>query len=592
VAKKKKVVIDEFTHGWMEQIKAGIEFRKKYSTRESWEDYRKYYRGQWADGLVPINKIFSYGRALIPRVYFRAPRVSVTATHPDLVLHAQVVEALDNLLIKELMLKTTLKKASLNTYLCGVGPIKLGYDSEFGYIPDQSITENGETATQLSRTEENELIEYHENIKPGMPWALSVRPEDIVVPWGADDPQALPWIAHYILRPLDDVKQDQKYKNTSDLQGTRAPTMGEDTRSRETFRPRDSREKGMTYCELWEVRDRKTRQILTFSEDTLLMSVPDVLQSPEGMPWEFLSFNPDPEFFWSIPDAHILAPQQEELNETNTQASQHRRIALLKFLYKKGALSKESLDLFLSPNVGPAVAVEDNIENLATAIMSLQPHVPPELYRDMQATMSAMREQIGVGQNQEGSFSPYHGKTASESMIVSEANEERVDERKDTVADTLVRIIRKWNWMLFNFWKEEKVIRIVSPLGDPQWVPFTGDQLKADYMLNIDADSGMPISRALKQQLGTEMFKAFNGDQMINQQLLRQIALDNYAIVDPRIPHLLQTEFGGTDELLSAERQPNPMYGSGGGKGSAGGRTGATPKNPIPFDKLKKDLGG
>jgi len=584
-SKKKK---DEFTSNWMTQIRSGIEYRKKYSVRTEWDKYRKYYRGQWATGLVPINKIFSYGRMLIPKVYFRAPRVTVTATRPELVWHAKVVEALDNLLIKEMMLKRTLKMSSLDSYICGIGVIKLGYDSEFGFIPEQSVTESGETLTQHSTKEDNERIEYRQNVKPGMPWALRVRPEDLIVPWGATEPESLPWIAHYILRPLDDVKQDQKYRNTADLQGTRAPTMGDDVRVRESFRPRNEREKGVTYCELWEIRDRKTRQVLVISEDQLLLNVPDVLQTQEGMPWEFITFNPDPEYFWPIPDAHILSFQQEELNATATQTARHRSIALLKFLYLKGALEKTQLDTLLSGEVGPGVEISG--ESLANAVTTLQPHIPPDLYRDMQFQIQAMREELGFSQNQEGAFSPYHGKTASESMIVAEAFEDRVDERKDIVADVLVNIIRKWNWFLFTFWNEQRVVNIVTPEGEPAWIQYTGDELKGDYMLSIDADSGMPISRALKQQMSTELFKALNGDQLIDQVLLRQIALESFSLVDPRIPNLLQTQFGGLPEMLSAVRQPTPMMGGGGGKGSGGGRSGSTPQRPEEFQAFKKRM--
>ena len=132
MAKSKKPTKDEFATQWMDHIKAGIDYRKEYSTRNEWDKYRKYYRGQWDDRIVPINKMFSYGRMMVPKVYFRAPRVSITATHPDMVVHASVVEAIDNLLIKEIMLKYTLKRAALDTFQCGVGPIKLGYDSQFG----------------------------------------------------------------------------------------------------------------------------------------------------------------------------------------------------------------------------------------------------------------------------------------------------------------------------------------------------------------------------------------------------------------------------------------------------------------------------
>lgn len=587
---KRKKAIDEFAADWMAKIKAGIDYRKEYSTRTDWDKYRKYYRGQWANGLVPINKMFSYGRMLIPKVYFRAPRVCVTATHPELVWHAKVVEALDNLLIKEVMLKYTLKKSSLDAYQCGVGPIKLGYDSQFGFIPEQSVTDSGETLTQVSTKEEGEKIEYHQNVKPGMPWALRARPEDVIVPWGSEDQFSLPWVAHYILRPLDDVKQDQKYRNTEELEGTRTPLMGKDMRSGAPFRPRNEKEKDIKYCELWEIRDVKTKHILTISEDKLLMSIPDALQTKEGLPWEFIMFNPDPEYFWAIPDAHIICPQQEELNETSTQTARHRAIALVKFLYRKGAIKDEELDKFLSGTVGPGVGIEDTVDSLLNAITILQPHVPPELYRDMQAQIQAMREELGFSQNQEGAFSPYHGKTASESMIVAQAFEDRVDERKDIIADVLVRIVRKWNQFLFQFWNEERVVQIVSPREGPVWIQYTGDEIAGDYILSVDADSGMPISRALKQQMATEMFKALNGDQLIDQMLLREIALEQFSLIDPRIPYLLQPGFGGVAEALAEVRQPTPIYGGGGGKGSGGGRTGSTPQRPEEFQAFKERM--
>jgi len=586
---KSKKTKDEFVNTWMEQIRYGIRYRKEYSTFTQWDDHRKYYRGQWETGIIPINKIFSNGRTLVPKVYFRAPRVTVTATHPRLVVFAKIVEALDNMLIQQVMLKGSLKMAALDSYLCGVGPIKLGYDSEFGYIPEQSISPSGETVTQHSTTEEGERIEYCDTIKPGMPWALRVRPDDVIVPWGSTDPNSVPWIAHYILRPLDDIKQDQKYKNTDKLQGTRTPMMGNDVKTRAPYRPRTDKDNGTTYAELWEVRDRKTQQLMVFCEDQLLMSVADALQTPEGMPWEFIAFNPDPEYFWAIPDAAIILPQQIELNDINTQASQHRAIALIKFLIKEGALTKDQISNFLSGVVGPAVMVNAE-ETLASAVEILQPHIPPELERSAQAQMAAMREQLGVGHNQEGMFSPYHGKTASESMIVAEASGERVDERKDMLGDTLIRIVKKWNWFLFNFWTEERVIKIVAPNGEVGWHTFTGDQLKGEYVMDINYDSGMPVSRALKQQMTGEMFKVLAGDQMIDQVMLRQIVLDQFSSIDPRIPHLIQPQFGGTPELLSAQRQPTPIH-SGAGRGSSGGRTASTPNNPVNAPTAKPQVG-
>ena len=588
MARPKKPTKDEFASDWMKQIKSGIEFRKKYSTRESWDKYRRYYRGQWSPGIVPVNKFFSYGRMLMPRVYFRAPRVTITASQPEMVFHAKVVEALDNLLIKELLLKHTLKMSVLHGFLSGVGPIKLGYDSQFGYLPDQSVSPSGETLTQVSTKNVGERIEYSQMVRPGYPWALHCRPEDVIVPWGSTDQFSLPWVAHYILRPLDDVKQDQKYKNVENLQGTRTPRMSDGDRKSEAFRPRSERDKGITYAELFEVTDVKSRKRYVFCEENLLLADDDVLQTEAGLPWEFLNFNMDPEYFWSIPDAHIICPQQEELNETVTQSNHHRRISMLKFLYKAGAVKKDELEKFLSGDVGVAVQIED-VENIQAAIIQMQPHMPPELQREAAYHIQSMREELGFSQNQEGAFSPYHGKTASESMIVAQSFEERNDERKDIMCDTLANIIRKWNSMIFRFWNEEKVVHLVSPEGEPYWVAYTGDQLKSDYLLSVDADSGMPVTRSLKYQMSSELFKTLAGDPMTDQVLLRQIFLEQFSPVDPRVPMLLQTQYGGAPEALAAARQPHPAHAGGRSQGNqGGGRKPMTPQSPISFDEAKK----
>lgn len=578
----KKQVIDDFTNGWMQRVKAGIEYRQKYSTYSQWDTFRKYYRGQWADSLVPVNKIYNYGRMLIPRVYFRAPRVSVTAIHPDLVPHAKVVEAIDNMLIRETMLKETLKMSSLDSYLSGVGPIKLGYDSEFGYLPDQAVTDSGETVTQHSR-KTGDKIEYRESVKAGMPWALRTRPEDVIVPWGSSDPWALPWICHYVLRPLEDVKQDQKYKNTDQLQGTRTPSMGKDIRVA-PYRPRQERDKDVLFAELWEIRDVKSGEIIVFCEDQILMRQIDELQI-EGLPWEFIVFNPDPEYFWAIPDCVILEPQQKELNATRTQASRHRAIALLKFLYKRNAIKPEELEKLLSGLVGPGVAIDD--DNILNAVQILQPHIPPDLATEAGLITNDMRESMGFSPNQLGQFSPYHGKTATETMTVAESFEVRVDERRDIVADALVRIVRKWNQIIFKHWQEERVIQIVTPEGTPFWVQYTGDQIKGEYLLGVDADSGMPLSRSLKYQMGKEMVELFGGDTLIDQITLRQILLDSYAIVDPRASKLLNVVPGAPVQAIAANRQPFPIK-AGGGKGSAGGREGSSPEKPQEFEAFRK----
>ena len=577
----------EFVAEWVGRVKAAVKFRKrfvKYKNR-TWDDVckdaRKYYRGDWKSDIVPVNRIFSFGRALIPAVYFRSPRVSVTATRPELTFHAKVVEEVDNYLIHETNLKKTLKTAALHAYLCGVGPIKLGYDSEFGYMPEQIVGEDGATATQVGQ-KESRAIEYHSNVRPGLPWALPDLPENIIVPFGYKDPESLPWIVHRIFRPLEDVKQDQKYRNTKDLQGTRILELTE-AHKRSPFIDSES----VKYAELLEIRDVSTGTIHVICEDKLLLSAPDALQI-SALPWEFVIFNEDPEFFGGIPDVVMIEPQQIELNEIRTQASRHRKIALLKFLYLKGAIKEDELSKFFSGEVGPGIEVEAEV--LQNAITTLQPHVPHDLAMEALQVKNDMRESIGFSENQAGAFSPYHNKTATETMEVAGAFQERISERKDIMADVLTGIVRKWNKFIFSFWTGERVAQIAGPDGAPMWVKYTGEQLRGEYSLKIDPDTGFPASKALRQQAADLLLKTYGGDQLIDQVRLRQLHLQQFEWLYPGITSLVAQPPQMAANIMSVARQPHPMGGGGnvavGNRG--GGRQGSTPENPIEFEQAKK----
>ena len=90
---------------WKEKVKGGQQFQTKYGNSRAWNGYYKMYRGDFKKGIIPANLLFPLCRSLIPRVYFRNPKVSVTAARQGYELQARVVEAVDNWLIGEIKLK-------------------------------------------------------------------------------------------------------------------------------------------------------------------------------------------------------------------------------------------------------------------------------------------------------------------------------------------------------------------------------------------------------------------------------------------------------------------------------------------------------
>lgn len=541
-------VDEDFVKEWMQRLDLGVKYRNKCSDYEKWHEYRNYYRGNWPDTVkVPVNRIFSFIKGMVPRVYFRTPSISVTPTRPELAAHARMVEAIDNWIIRETRLKKYVKKSILDASLCGTGVIKLGYDSEYGFFDSLIVDKDSGTVSQVG-VDSGERIEYNSNIAPGMPWGLRVLPDNIITPYGYSDPDDFPWIAHMFLRPLEDVKQDQKYdpKTRKQIKGGFSFIRSE----QKTFTAlRELNQQD--FALLYEVHDVKTNKVMVFCEDKCLLYEDDTSQV-DGLPFEFIIFNDDSEHFWGISDVKLLLPQQIELNEIRTQAHYLRKQDLLKFLYGKGSLKPEALETFLDSDPETiGMGIEMDTEYAKDAVIPFQPrNLTDGLIREQAQTENDMRSTLGYGINQSGEYVPFHNKTAAEATIVNQANEIRSDERRDIVADCMERIIRKFNQYIFKYWDAERVVEIAGADGAQYWIKYTGEQLRGEYNLVVNPESGQPVSRALKQQVAQTIFGALRDDPLIDQVLLRRVMLQQTDLIDPVYQTLVKPQ-----EQIEAEQQ-------------------------------------
>lgn len=593
----------DFVNEWKRKVDLGIQYKTKYTDLNNYEKYRSWYRGDFGEAKIsrPVNRIFSYLKGMVPRAYFRSPTIIVSPLRPELKWHARVMEAIDNYLIRVTNIKMVMKAAALSAGITGFGPIKLGFDSEFGFLPSQAVDQNMATITQVS-TKTGDRIEYSDNVKPGLPWAMNVMSEDVITPYGYKDPDSLPWICHIVLRPLADVQADQKYRNTKDLKGGFTHSVS-DVMKRKYYPI--SEWKDDPYCALYEIRDKKTKKVFVICEDQLLLDADDVLQADGGVPWEFVVFNEDPEFFGGIPDIKLIAPQQLEMNEIRSQASRQRKYSMIKFLYQKGIMDPTDLERLLSDDIediGAGIPVDS--DNPQSSILPMQPHaLTNDLRMEMQATEADMMRTIGMGDNQEGRMSPYSSKTASEAMITQQGAEVRMNERRDHMADVLTGIVTKFNHYIWKCWTEERVVEIVGPDYAKYWIKYSGDMLKGDYMIKVDADSGLPVTRGLRYEQSERLFTLLKGHPMIDQaELVRQL-LQPYEWIDPSYDLLVQqpppavpgTGMPGMSIPLMQMAQGGPQGGGrppGGPRGPQGKQPGASPTNALPFNQLPSAGGG
>ena len=118
---------------WMREIRRGIQFRKTYAQEQRWSSWRQYYRGNWPRGVLPVNLFFMMLRTVVPRIYFRNPSISIQPTKPgaDQAAFAQLIERIDNKLMRTMRMKDQLKKITQQAWMFGTGIGKRGYAQEF-----------------------------------------------------------------------------------------------------------------------------------------------------------------------------------------------------------------------------------------------------------------------------------------------------------------------------------------------------------------------------------------------------------------------------------------------------------------------------
>lgn len=483
------------------QIKDDVQWRNKWGEASNWDRYEDYYRGHFTgDGIVPTNVFFPRLRETIPQAYFRNPNVVPSNHLPDSKVKSKILQRLDSWIINLINLKWELKMGAQDTFLMGTGFLKIGYDSLYGL--------NEELLGQTSYDDKGNRLEYQANVLPGHPWALRFHPTNVLLPWGSTRPADLRRVTFRVLRLLEDVKNDPKYRSsvTKKLTHSTVNLLMDDGN--------DNVQTNEEWIWLYETHDLREGRVMVTAEglDTEFLRDDDDLLTDiiGGPPVTIMVWNPNGRALWGVPDAKILEPTQLEANTVSTLASKSRKIDLPKFLYDKDFLDEDDLDALISETVGAGVGVDGNPHDI---FMELKPTGQGALSMELERLLHWGREQLGSSVTRSGSYTyPTKRVTAAEVGAVTEGSDIREGARRDAVADALVDVIAKVNRLIFHFWDKE--MYIYAPDVDPRfdYIVFRGKDLKGTYDYRIDPEEMRPPSTSEKQQqalvLGPELLRA------------------------------------------------------------------------------------
>lgn len=569
-----ELTVDEWNH----ELDRGLEFRRKYGAEDSWAENEQlfYQQREFNDNSGP-NIIFSNGDTFLSSVTVPYPYISLTPQRFDAVEGCKVVERIDNQLLESMNVPGAVEDACLNAYLWGVGFLKIGFDSEFGYDPKlEAMKDTGLTLTQVD--DKGNRIEFG-TASPGMPWVESVLPHDIVVPWGTKDVETAEWVAHRVIRHIKDVKADPKYKNKSDLEPN--ISMEDVVKSYSTvlkpYRMGQTVKMGVSpdgesdcvYVELWEIHDRRTGKlyVIATGHDQFLRKEVDYIQLACGMPFIQLGFIPSTRSVWRTSHATYLRQVQAETTDISIMASKQRRIQILKFLVSEDAMEDNELETLLSHRVGAAAKVKSGFD-IDKAIRPFQPGQNPQIYAEIEQVRRNAREITGMSANQTGEYDKSTRRTATEAGIVDQSSQMRGNKSLLKVGRAYKTLSRKVNGLIFKFWRTPRIIDVVGEDGLVKWVSYVGHQLAGEYSYSVSFTQQSPMSPQQRKQEALQMYQLLAADPMADPIQVRRYV--SGAFNDQNFSSIWKPGVLEGDPNALLQLQMSSMQGGGGGTASNG----------------------
>jgi len=209
------------------------------------------------------------------------------------------------------------------------------------------------------------------------------------------------------------------------------------------------------------------------------------------MPYVCGTLSLHPRSFWSVAPAYYLGQLQKEQYDISLQAAKRRRIAILKFLFRGDAISKEELSRLLSADVGASAKVSTQFP-MSEIIAPLNTTNNYDYMLEAENNRRDARSVSGMSRNQMGEYDKSTRRTASEAKLVAMGSGRRTGKRSQVIQGIYIDLIDKINSLVFDFWRVPREMMV----GVGQFDMVTGDMLKGDYQYGVSLSTKRSISRA------------------------------------------------------------------------------------------------
>jgi|ETNvirnome_2_300_1030623.scaffolds.fasta_scaffold00270_15 hypothetical protein len=488
----------------VKKIQENIELAFNFQDEDDWKDkserFLDFFKGKYhskntARKRFTVNSVYNFVNLIVPNLAgVRDPFIRVkpksknifikTPTGEDQAVptwrSTELMESVLNKTLNDIRFAEEIRKCVQDTMFYGFGVMKVGYGVETETDPNIESPEESDDTTRIK--EEGIFV-------------MRVSPLDFGFDPAATDVNDARYLVHRTVKPIDEVRDSDVYKNT-DEENLKAELP---INVKKRAGTKEAEIKG-EFATIFEYHDLLKNEISTVSK-----SSKKFLRDPRENPHDFtgshfviLKFAGDIDAFRGIPMIEMVEDEAVALNETVTKMIRHLDIFPGQVIAEKGALDEDEMQLWVDGEQGSILPVG----NTALRENRVQKHPPVPMGNDyfnvINSLQSLMDRVLGIPDFQRPRTSGR--KSATEATFEQSDASIRREYFLGFVKDFILNITGKVAALIQQYYDRERTIRVEGETGF-QFVDFTKDDIAGEFDFDFDVQSVRFMSQSRVQQL-------------------------------------------------------------------------------------------
>jgi hypothetical protein len=511
------------------RIHGAQHWRKREGLDELWDRLNDLYRGKHFpeplgnEDRIAVNIAFSTINIVGPSIAVNHPKITVGARIPEHEDRALIVETVINYWWRTYEIRPEFRDAVKDYLIFGFGWLKTGYRfvEEEQELPAEDVeAERQEVLGQLDDfamefpdlagdlpTDEDvdaNVVTTEMTVVEDRPFVERVSPHDIFVNPEATRMTDATWIAQRIVKDLEDVRSDKRYKRSF------RRNVKPDALLKEEMRAPGSREKDDDYARItvWEYYDLKAGTMCVFTEqgdDFLVEPMPQPYKF--GHPFVMLRNYDVPDYFYPMGELEAIEPLQHELNKTRSQQMNDRRRYARKYLARANAFDSNGIAQLQSQKDGAIAFVNEGVE-LGDAIIPMpQTPLDPSIYQMSDVIQGDINNITAVNEYARGGGAQDIRRTATEASMIQDAANARAADKLAQVEAYISQVARRLIMLSQQYMTEPQVTRVTGGNGAPLWFEFEPSWIQGEYDFEVEGGSTQPENDALRRQQSIDLMQ-------------------------------------------------------------------------------------